>query len=239
MKKIIFLIKIFSYMLFAEYKKLKYEKLKKQGMEEKAKDYLYTCVKKWSNFTLKSIGIKLDVTGLENVPKENCVFISNHQGFMDIPVILSAIDKPIGFIAKKELEKFPFVSYWMREIKCSFMDRSNIREAIKSINEGINALNEGQSMVIFPEGTRSKSRKLGEFKKGSMKLAIKSKKPIVPVILDGTYISFEESNSKNKHNIVKVVVGKPLYIKDLNKEDISKLNDIIRNIISEKLIEIS
>src|SRR5699024_1808110 len=93
---------------------------------------------------------------------------------------------PHGFIAKVELTKFPIVSQWMKEMKCIFMDRSDRRQSLQSIKEGINILKNGHSMVIFPEGTRSKSDAMGEFKAGSMTLATKSGVPIVPITISGS-----------------------------------------------------
>lgn len=142
----------------------------------------------------------------------------------------------MGFIAKKELEKIKAISGWMKEIHCVFMDRSNVRESIKAINEGVENLKNGHSMVIFPEGTRSKGPSLGEFKKGSMKLAIKAEVPIVPIAIDGTYKA-REGNKGNKITSadVKITIAKPINVKELTKEEKSNLSENIRNILNEIL----
>ena len=122
----------------------------------------------------------------------------------------------------------------MLDIKSVFIDRNNAREAIKTINEGVQYLKEGYSMGIFPEGTRSKSKHMGEFRKGSLKLATKSKVPIVPISIDGTYKAFEETGVL-KRSFVRITIDKPIYTKDLTKEQENTLSDDLRNLMCKNL----
>lgn len=126
--------------------------------------------------------------------------------------------------------KIPVIGYWLEKTKSVPLDRDNPRSAIKSINDGINNINEGCSMVIFPEGTRSKDGKVGEFKKGSLKLATKSKVPIVPVSIDRASRSFED-NRKFRPAKIKVVFGEKVDTKKLSKEEEKSLTENIRNTI--------
>ena len=116
----------------------------------------------------------------------NCLGLLIHQSNFDIPLLMSSINVPKGFIAKKELEKVPIISTWMKYIKCIFMDRSNLRKSAESIVEGIKLLKGGYSMVIFPEGTRSKDNKVHDFMPGCFKIATLSKCPVVVCSIDGT-----------------------------------------------------
>lgn len=100
------------------------------------------------------------------------------------------IEKPKAFIAKIELLKLPLLRTWMIHLKCVFMDRSDIRQSLKVINQAADHLKEGYSMIIFPEGTRSKNETFGEFKPGSLKLALKAGVPIVPVLRLGFVSNF-------------------------------------------------
>ena len=100
----------------------------------------------------------------ENIPTEPCVFISNHTSILDIPILFRTIGKPLGFIAKKML-KVPVLGYWLEKAHCVPLDRSNAREAVKSISEGVKNIKEGFSMVIFPEGTRGKMGQVGELER--------------------------------------------------------------------------
>jgi 1-acyl-sn-glycerol-3-phosphate acyltransferase len=221
------------YLIITMFKTIKLEFIKKYKSHQEAEKYVDKVVRNWGKSVVNTVGAKVEVLGTENIPVENCLFVSNHQSNLDIPVLVSTLNKPIGFIAKKEMEKLPIVSYWMRQMRCIFMDRENIRESIKSINQGAEYLREGYSMVIFPEGTRSKSSKIGEFKKGSTKLGIKAEVPIVPVTINGTYKCLEGNNNKFYGDDVKIVIHKPIYIHDLNKEEQGNLAESIKNIVEE------
>lgn len=233
LKTFLFYVAFFLYMVYSLVKKLKLDRIRKSGSEKEAENYIYISVKKWSDFILKLINASIKVTGTENIPQTPCLFVSNHQGFLDIPIILSSLDRTVGFIAKKELTKFKLVSYWMKQINCIFINREDIRESIKSINKGSELLNNGHSMVIFPEGTRSKGPRIGEFKKGSLKLALKSKVPIVPIAIDGSY-KLREGNvhSMIKSANVNVTICKPIYTDSLSREDRESLSDTIKSEIS-------
>jgi 1-acyl-sn-glycerol-3-phosphate acyltransferase len=233
LKTIFWFIRFGLYMIGTFLKAIKLSFIKKNDIY-KAEEYSYLCARKWAKFCAKSIGVNITVIGKEKIPEGACLFVGNHQGYFDVPLVLSQIDKKIGFVAKKELEGIPILSKWMREIHCVFMDRSNPREAIKSINEGADYLKKGYSMAIFPEGTRSKSDVLGEFKKGSMKLGLKAAVPIVPITVKNTYKVFEEKKRIRKAD-VQLIIGNPIYINTLSKEDQNNLTDIIKNEISIEL----
>lgn len=232
-------IGIYTYIVFNLIRTLglnrKYNNLKNQGKDEEAEKFVNEVVFYWANQVLKKAGVKLEVNGLENVPEEACCFVANHQGNFDILAILAAINKPMGFIAKKELKKTPIISQWMKNIRCVFIDRENVRESVKAINQGIENLKSGYSMVIFPEGTRSKGRDIGEFKKGSLKMATKANAPIVPVTIDGSYKIFEENNGWLKKGEIRVIVGKAIYLENLSKEEEKNLAEIVKNEIAKNI----
>lgn len=141
----------------------------------------------WMGDLLRLAGCKVVVEGLENVPKDQAVlFVANHQSNFDIPLMLTQIPGKKGFIAKIETLKMPFVRDWMRFMRCVFMDRSDIRQQVKAIGEGISILKGGHSLVLFPEGTRSPDGHMLEFKAGGFKLATKSGAPIVPITINGS-----------------------------------------------------
>ncbi|WP_125154361.1 lysophospholipid acyltransferase family protein [Clostridium rectalis] len=224
------------YMVGTLFKKPRINSLRKQGKIKEADKLAYEKVLGWAEFLVKKVGINIEVEGISNIPKGNCVYVANHQSLFDIPVLLAATKKPMGFIAKKEMENIKVLSSWMREIHCVFMDRNNIREAVKSINEGIDNIKKGYSMVIFPEGTRSKGPKLNEFKKGSMKLAIKGGVPIVPIAIDGTYKAREANEgNKLKSANVKITIAKPIYVENLTKEQKGNLAEDIKGILNNIL----
>lgn len=225
-----------AYMMKITLKKRKIEKVRRTKGNDEAEKIIYEHVLDWAEYILRKAKVDLEVEGLDNLPKENCLYVANHQSLFDIPVLLAGIKRPMGFIAKNEIKKVKIISDWMEMIHCVFIDRENIRESVKAINKGIDNLKQGYSMVIFPEGTRSKDGKMGDFKKGSMKLALKSDVPVVPVVINGTYKLREgNKNNKIKSGKVKIIIKKPIYLDKLEKEDKSKLADSVRDIIKTEL----
>lgn len=231
---ILFIFWFWVYVIFSGFKRIKYNYYKKYKGEEKAAEYLFKIVAKWGKNCVKYSGSKVKVIGLDNLPEGNCLFVGNHQGLFDIPLILSEINKPMGFIAKIEMIKAPILAGWMKKMHCVFMDRSDIRASVKSINEGVDNLQNGYSMVIFPEGTRSKSTEIAEFKKGSMKMGLKADVPIVPLTVNGTFNILEETGFVRPAEVT-LVISKPIYAKDLSKEEQGNLAETIKNIISNNI----
>jgi 1-acyl-sn-glycerol-3-phosphate acyltransferase len=190
----------------------------------------------WAQSQIKAAGASVSVKGLENIPKNEAVlFVSNHQGNFDIALFLAFIRLPKGYIAKIETLKIPFIGTWMRYIKCLFIDRKDIRQSAQTITEGIQQLKNGYSLVVFPEGTRSKGGPTGEFKSGSFKLATKSKVKIVPVTIDGSYKLMEANGNKIKPATVKMTVHPPVETAALSKEEIAALPETVQNIIESVL----
>lgn len=226
---IYFIIKIFI-------KKGKFEFLKNKMSKEEIDDYAYKEVKSLAKSLVDITGSKVNVVGEENIPEGSCVFVGNHQADYDILAMLGYINKPIGFIAKKELEKLIGVNYWMKQIHCVFIDRDDPRDSVKAIIEGVGNIKKGYSMVIYPEGTRSKGPVMQEFKKGAMKLATKAEAPIVPVTINGTYEIFEAQKCKRvKASNVDIIFSKPINTKELTKEEQNNLSENIKDIIAENL----
>lgn len=215
--------------------RIKIKILQNKDNKEEITRYIHKITSNWARFALKLAGARIKITGIENIPKDRTVlFVSNHQSNFDIPLIISSIDVPKGFIAKKELEKWPFISTWMKYINCIFMDRNNLRQSSESIVKGINLLKSGYSMVVFPEGTRSKGKPIAEFKAGSFKLATKSKCPIVPITINGTYKLLEQNNNKIKAADIELIIHPIIDVTTLNKDELDKLPETVHSIISSR-----
>ena len=223
-----------AYMLNVRVKAIKHSWIKKYKGQEEADKYAQKTAYLWAKYTIKTIGIDLEVKGLENIPDEACVFIGNHTSILDIPIMFYTIDRLVGFVAKKEMLKAPVIGTWLEKAHCIPLDRENPREAIKTINYGVELLKKGYSLAIFPEGTRSKDGNIGEFKKGSLKLATKAKAPIVPIAIDRAYTSFEK-DKKFKPSKIKVTFGNAISTAELTKEEEKTLNEDVRNIIKSYL----
>lgn len=211
------------------------EKLYAEGKIDEARAIAFKESSEFARVSIEKANCNVTVEGLENIPDGPVLYVSNHQSNFDIAVIMYYINKPKGFIAKEELKKLDTLKRWMDLLGCVFMDRSTPKKSLAAIIEGTKILKSGYSLVICPEGTRSKSNVMGEFKAGSFKLATKSKVPIVPVTIDGTYKAMEANKNMIKPAEIKLFVHKPIYTANLTKEEEANLPTLVKNIIAEKL----
>lgn len=215
---------------------LRVKRLAKMGKTVEHDRLTNQTAKNWARSLVKFAGVTVVTTGEEKISAERSVlFVSNHQGNFDIPLLLGYIEKPKAFIAKIELLKFPMINTWMTQMKCVFMDRSDVRQSLKVINQAATHLKEGYSMVIFPEGTRSKGENLGEFKPGSLKLAVKAGVPIVPITISGSYKIMEQNGFKIQPAHVEITIHNPLSTAELTKEQAAELPERVREIIEQGL----
>ncbi len=209
--------------------KVKYLALFKSQKEQK--DFVYKTAYNWGKNILNFTNTTVEVIGLENVPKEPVVVISNHQSTVDIPLLLKILPNQASFVAKIELRKTPVVATWMEIMGCIFIDRKSARAALQSFKEGAEMIKKGQSVIIFPEGTRTPE--MLPFKKGSFKLATMAKVPILPVTIVGSEKVLADGNFRNRENLVKVIINKPVDLSKLEKPQLNVIHEDIRNIIIE------
>lgn len=214
------------------------QKLKAENNNEQTQQEIFEFVRDWSEKRLEDTKCNITVSGVENIPQDKPVlFISNHQSNLDFILLLAKINVPVGFIAKVELEKIPLLRDWMRIIDCLFMDREDMRQQVKTIVEGINILKKGKSLIVFPEGTRTRDGNIMEFKAGTFKLATKSKVPIVPVTIDGTFKCLEGNNNHLRAGDIKLTIHEPVLTANLTKEEQNNLHNYIRDIVKKPLEE--
>ena len=158
------------------------------------------------------------VRGLENIPKDQAVlYVGNHRSYFDILTGHVTVPGLMGFVAKKEMLRYPLLRTWMKDVNCLFLDRENIKEGSKTILAAIEQIKSGVSVWIFPEGTRGEGELLDlmEFHEGSLKIAEKSGCPVVPVAIMGTAEIFESHLPFIRPGHVKIRYGKPFLIKEL------------------------
>ena len=208
------------------------------GLKKLMRMAIYRLAQGWALSLIPIAGGVITATGKENIPKKgNVCFVSNHCGFFDIVILLAYCGRPFGFIAKKELLFVPFINLWIYMLGGLFIDRKNVRKAIKTINKGVKRIKAGGGMLIFPEGHRSKGRGLLPFHPGSLKLATSADAVIVPVAIRGSYDVYEK-NKRVQSAPVSIAFLPVIETENLSREDKKQLLcDRIYAAIKEELKE--
>lgn len=154
-------------------------------------------------------------------PDQSYVFVANHQGAFDIFLTYGYLEQNIKWVQKAELRKIPFVGKASEVAGHVFVDSSNAKAMARTISKAEKELQKGVSMVIFPEGARTKSGKMGRFKKGAYIIATQMQLPIVPITLNGPY-DILKIHSRQLHlgRTMEITVHDPICTKGLTEEDI-------------------
>jgi len=193
--------------------------------------------REWNLRVLELGGVKLKVVGKEKLdPNERYVFMSNHQSALDIPIIYTGVGGQISFIAKKELFKIPVFGWGMSAIGHISIDRKNSRKALDSMNKAVEKLQkENISLVLFPEGTRSKDGKVGEFKTASFTLALKSGVKLVPVGIKNAITCLPPNSLRVRPGKVTLEIGEPISLEEIEGKSkgelCSKVQQLVREIV--------
>ncbi len=184
-------------------------------------------------------GTSVTVLGEENIPKDEAVlYVGNHRSYFDILLTYIRVPGPTGYMAKVEMLRYPSLCTWMRYLHCIFLDRTDIKAGMKSILNAIDKIKSGISICIFPEGTRNKTSEiLLEFHDGSFKIAEKSGCPVVPISINNAGAIFEDHLPRIKKAHVVIEYGKPIYVKNLSKEERRRISPMVQEIIKNKYIK--
>ncbi len=227
-----YLLLLFTYPLIVYPKYLNYRKKTKQRTT-----FVYMFMHFLSKALFYATGSRIKVNGLENIPKNTPVlFVSNHQGHMDSLIIEGFINKPKGFISIKEYQKAFILRTWMKHMGCVFMDRQDLRQQFTCIAEATQQLKDGHSMVVFPEGKLNDGGETLEFQKGWLRLATKSKVPVVPITINNSH-KVLNYNGRGLHSArIEVTVSKPIDISDVKRSNEAECIENIRNTILKNLI---
>lgn len=194
----------------------------------------YIWLQKRARYFAWVLDTKITVLGLENWPSKGCVMIANHQSNFDPLALLYINDfskfAPLGFIAKKELRKEKFIKNFINLIDVLFLDRENPRQALEVFSAAKDLIRVPRTMVIFPEGTRSNSSEVQEFKPGAFKIAYQAYVPIVPVSIINSYQVFDKTHTGKKN--IKIIIHKPWLPQNFIHIPTNKLAENIQNIIA-------
>lgn len=184
---------------------------------------------------IRLAGTKVIALGEENIPSDSAVlYVGNHRSYFDIVLTYVRVPRPTGYISKIEMAKWPLLNIWMRNLHCLFLDRDNIKEGLKTILAGVEKVKNGISICIFPEGTRNKvPDSFLPFHEGSFKIAEKGNVPVIPMTIVNSAAVFEDHFPKIKKSTVVIEYGKPIYIKELDKDTRKNLGTYVSGIISD------
>ena len=188
----------------------------------------------WAALHLKACGVTVSVEGLEHLPGSPHIFMCNHQSTLDIFALLSSLDLPFKWMAKRELFSIPFLGFALRAGKNIPVDREHPRKAVQSLKEAALRLREGAHIVMFPEGTWSTDGSLLPFKKGGFSLALRTDTPIIPVGIRGTGpLQPEGCLVPRSKGLVTIRIGSPVAITEGHKTGRDHLISEVRNRIRE------
>jgi 1-acyl-sn-glycerol-3-phosphate acyltransferase len=207
------------------------------GLVDRHGKFVYRINQFWTWVILRLGAITLRVEGLENVdPKRSYVFMVNHQSNIDIPVLIQSLRAfQLRWIAKKELLRVPFFGWAMWATKHIVVDRSDPSEAVRSLARAKERISAGISIVVFPEGTRSRDGKLLRFKKGGFLLAVKTQTTIVPITINGSADVLPAGAWRLRPGTIEVIVEKPVPIGGFRPGNLRLLSDQVRNRIAANL----
>jgi len=194
----------------------------------------------WSRIWGRSMtfGMAIRVETVLRTPlseSEAFVFAINHQVALDIPAVGIGIPCPFGWVAKAELAKVPFLGASIRNSPSVFIDRSHPKKSVESMKVAGERIRKGLSVAIFPEGSRSHSHSVGEFKRGAFMLAIEAGVPVVPVTILNAVDLFNEKTKLARPGTMHIVVGKPIPIDGWTRKDIPRLMDEVRVVMEREL----
>jgi 1-acyl-sn-glycerol-3-phosphate acyltransferase len=189
----------------------------------------------WARSILIVSRVSVRVNGLSNIePNKSYIYMCNHQSNFDIPVLLGYLPVQFRWLAKAELFRIPIFGRAMRGAGYVRIDRFNQESAFESIKEAAEKMKNGVSVMIFPEGTRSKDGKIKTFKKGGFVMAVDSGVPIVPVILRGTRPIMAKSSLRIQRGDVEMEIEKPIDTKGYTRETKEDLMNAVRSVICQK-----
>ncbi len=181
---------------------------------------------------LKFLGFPLTSEGVENIPEnEPVLFISNHQGTIDPLLVVASSKITMAFVSKAENEKIPFFGRGAKLLGTIHFDRNSREGNIFMLREGVRRLKSGKSLLIFPEGTRSKGDDMNKFNHGAFQLALMSKATIVPVTLNNAHCFDHQSKDRN----LKVSYGKAIPYAQYKELSTTEISDLVYDIVASKI----
>jgi len=180
----------------------------------------------WGSILADAAMIKVTVSGLENIPADKAViFTPNHQSYLDIFILLKILSRSFRFVIMRRLFKVPVIGPFITKAGFISLDRKDRKRSILAIHQVIDLLKDNESFVIFPEGKLTKDGTVGEFGRGTSIIIQRSKSPVVPIAINGTFAALPKGSWRIKSGKVTVNIGKPVNFENYYDE-VSKLRSL-------------
>ncbi len=191
----------------------------------------------WGRSILWVSGIRVVINGLDygNLNR-SCIYMSNHQSNFDIPVLLGMLPIQFRWLAKAELFRIPIFGRGMRGAGYISIDRSDRASAFQSLDRAARIIRDGTSVMLFPEGTRSRDGKLLPFKKGGFVMAVDAGVPIVPIAVSGTHEIMPKGRLLIRRGNVQVHLQPPIETSSYTRKTKDDLMDCVRASMLDGLI---
>ena len=191
----------------------------------------------WARVLLWVSGVHVEVEGLEKIsPDGSYVFVSNHLSYMDTPVVLAHIPVHFRFLAKRGLFQIPFLGWHLTRAGHIRVPREDARAAVKTMTIAAQLIREaGISLIIFPEGGRSRTGELGAFKEGAAFIAVRAGVPLIPMCLKGTREVLPFGSGNIRSGTVKMRIGDPISTQGVSDRDRARITAELRARIVELL----
>lgn len=181
----------------------------------------------------KIAGNNYQLDGVENIPNEPVLIVSNHEGIFDPVSIVDIFEQPVALIGKIELKKIPTLGYWITKFGSEFIDRDDMKQSIRVIISATKTLKSGTNVLIYPEGTRSLEDQ--EFKAGSFKIAQNAKAGILPITVRNTSAIFEQNNFFQLKKSKPIITIHPVIkFEDYRDQDLVSVANQVQQIVNSK-----
>ena len=198
---------------------------------------LHSLARLWSRLILATSLVRVRRRGLENlVPGQHYVYVANHQSYMDIPILFAYLPVPFRIMAKASLFSIPIVGWHLRRTGNLPISFTNVRADARRLLEAVRYIREGHSIVVFPEGRRSVSGGIEEFKTGIFLAALKAGAPIIPVTIRGTRRVLPRDSWTIRPGHVELIFDSPVVTTGLGKERLDELVARVRQRIEENFL---
>ena len=194
------------------------------------RDSVYGAISRtWGRVIVHLSGVNFSLRGAEKIPLDQpCVFMSNHQSYFDVICLTGFLPRPARFVAKKELLYIPVFGQVMWASGHIIVNRAKHERAVAELTKAAAKIQNGTSILVFPEGTRSPAHRLGEFKKGGFMLALAAQVPVIPLSIAGTHPMMPKDRFTFTKSDVAIVVGDPIPAAGRTEADRDRLMALTR-----------